>query len=436
MLPNTRVAGVIMVALVAAIGAVLLYAAGSVRGSDHQDSPAMLARPGADITDVFVYPSPTDAGNVVLEMNVHPLIPSGMGTSTFFDPGVMYQFKVDNVGDHVEHLVMQFQAKGSGSGQTLTMYGPSAPNITGTQSTFVNARGSFAYNQVTTLSDGVKVFAGPREDPFFFDLAQFFKINPDRNAQNHPPLGHGVPPPSASCFRNPAVDFLSANNFNVLSIVVELPRALLTRPEHGPGKINLWATTSVEQSGNPAGTYTQIERLARPAIKEAFQAYADHDSTNRSSPYADPTLPAAIMKYMTAPPPAGAGRSEAIAKAMVTALIPDEIEADLSKPGPARYLAVETNGKSGLPLAVVRAVPVPSIYGIKRALGNPYRKFGGRDLASPVIDLSLGAIYGSLIPKLGLAPEDGKETQCLSSDNVTPAGKHFLADFPYVGAPR
>ena len=33
------------------------------------------------------------------------------------------------------------------------------------------------------------------------------------------------------------------------------------------------------------------------------------------------------------------------------------LEADLSAPGPARYLAVETNGKSGLSIQIIRTVP-------------------------------------------------------------------------------
>ncbi|MDQ2817126.1 MAG: DUF4331 domain-containing protein [Candidatus Eremiobacteraeota bacterium] len=423
-----------LAAVAVVMAAAIVYAVGPARTSDHQDSPTTVARPGADITDVYVFPA-ANSEDVVLAMNVHPLIPAGMGTSTFFDPGVMYQFKVDNMGDHVEHVVLQFQAKGVGPNQTMTMYGPSAPNMTGTQSTFVGQRGTFGYNQVATLSDGIKVFAGPREDSFYFDLVQFLKIDPDRDYHNHLP-GASVPPPMASCFRNPAVDTLSNNGFNVLSIVVEMPRAMLAAPNSRPGKIGVWTTTSVQQQGMPMGTYAQIERLGRPAIKEAFQSFMDHDSTNRSSPYSDPTLPDAIVKYMTAPPPAGAGRSAAIANAVKNVLIPDEMEANLAAGGPARYLGVETKGKSGFPIAVIRTVPVPGIYGIKRALPNPFRQFGGRDPGSPVIDLSLGVIYGSLVPKLGLAPEDGRETPCLTSDNVTPAGKHFLADFPYIGNPR
>jgi hypothetical protein len=49
------------------------------------------------------------------------------------------------------------------------------------------------------------------------------------------------------------------------------------------------------------------------------------------------------------------------------------------------------------------------------------------------MDLSLGAIFGSLPGKLGLAPDDHKETPCLTSDNVTPPARGITKGFPYYG---
>ncbi len=438
-------------AMVVGIGA---YGAGSLKASDHQDSPLTVSRPGIDITDVFVYPSPHDPNAVVLAMDVSPLIPTGMGSSRSFDPGAMYQFKIGTANDFNEDLVVQFKATGIGASQKLTMYGPAKPNMQGVLSTFVAPTGTFDFDKPTTLANDVHVYAGPREDPFYFDLAQFFKILPDRDFHNQP----NPPAPSAMCFRKDAQDYLAG--FNVLQIAVEMPRRLLADRTGDIGRINVWTTTSLPTSdetagdnspyavlanvksnlnkllggkdADTAGTYTQVERLARPAIKEATENFADHDKTNRSPITNDTVLANSIHSYMLNV----AHRSPQIADAAVKVLIPDAIEADLSAPGPARYLAVETNGKSGLPVAVVRLVPPPLIYGVKRALGDPYRHFGGRDLRSPVIDLSLGSVFGSLIPKLGLAPDDGKETPCLTSDNTTPAAKHYQNDFPYAGAPR
>src|ERR1051326_6841483 len=108
-------------ALLAVIGAACIPALLLVRahGSDHADTPAIAARPGADLTDVFIFPSPTNANNVVLAMCVHPLIPSGMGASVDFDPNVLYQFKIDNNGDFIEDLVIQAKFVGSGASQQV-----------------------------------------------------------------------------------------------------------------------------------------------------------------------------------------------------------------------------------------------------------------------------------------------------------------------------
>ena len=384
--------------------------------SDHADSPAVLARPGADLTDVYVFPAPDNDDNVVLAVDAHPLIPAGMGPQTFFDPGVMYQFKIDNDGSRVEDLVIQLKASAPQDGaQTLTLYGPGKPNMTGTSSTWIEPTGTFAYNKASTLKGGIKVFAGPREDPFFFDLARFFEIVPDRNFGNHGP-GKTVPPPSATGFRGfaaasgcdttPAQDFLSANKFNVLSFVIELPRSMLSPNK---GKINVWASASVKDTGSPYGAaYTQIERLARPAVKEAFEAFDQHDATNRSAPTNDPALADAIVDFTKKV----AGRSDATAAVLKAVLIPDEMSADLSQENvKAAYLGSETGGATG-------------------------SKFGGRGLSDDVIDISLGAIFGTTVSALKLAPDDGKESKCLTSDNIDASGHRFLGYFPYVGKPN
>ena len=405
-------------ALVALAGIGSLYALGSAAGSDHADSPAVLARPGADLTDVFVFPAPHDDANVVLAVDAHPLIAPGMGGSTYFDPGVMYQFKIDNTGDHVEDLVIQISASAPQNGsQTLTLYGPGKPNQTGTSSTWIAKSGTFKYNDKNARVKGIKVFAGPREDPFFFDLAQFFKIVPDRNFGNHG-AGKTVPPPSASSFRgfaagsgcdtSPAQDFLSANKFNVLSLVVELPRTMLAPAGGAPGKVSVWASASVKDPSSPYGaSYTQIERLARPAVKEAFESFDSHDKTNRSTPTNDPALADAIVGFTTT----AAGRSAGTANVLKAVLTPDEMLADLSQTSvKAAYLGSETGGATG-------------------------SKFGGRGLTDDVIDISLGAIFGNTVSALKLAPDDGKESKCLTTDNVGPQGHHFTDSFPYLGNP-
>jgi hypothetical protein len=244
-----------------------LYSFRAARGSDHQDSPTVVANPLADITDVYAFPDPHDAKRVALVMDVRPLIPSGMTGGIALDPNVLYQFKIATSGvasnSFKENTVLQFSADSTGTSQKITLYGPATPNEVGTANTTVGKNGTFAFGKVASLSNNIKVFVGPRRDPFFFDLAQFFKVVPDRNYMNHP----HTPPATATSFRFASKkqeivlngvsygtagtnscaiakpqDFLTP--YNVISIVVEMPKSLLAPPSGSPGVIGLWATTA------------------------------------------------------------------------------------------------------------------------------------------------------------------------------------------------
>ena len=202
-----------------------------VYASDHADTPQIAASPGTDLTDVYMFPSPTNANNVVLAMNVHPLITPSTKNSTTFDPNVLYQFKIDNNLDGKEDRVIQVWFEGTGSSQIAHVAGPVVPSFPGTTNAQMNpysVTGSFG----TTFSptSGMQVFTGVREDSFFFDLEQFFTIFPDRQTPlNGIPVSNPNQPQSTTWRTAPnAVDFLSNGNYSVLSIVVELPKSMLT----------------------------------------------------------------------------------------------------------------------------------------------------------------------------------------------------------------
>jgi hypothetical protein len=97
----------------------------------------------------------------------------------------------------------------------------------------------------TNLGDpnGIQVFAGPRDDPFFIDLEAAFCILPDRRPVGGE-LSHSCaldPNPTAPFFfRNPGINYVAG--FNVNSIVIELPSSMI---EAGaPGKLGVWGTIS------------------------------------------------------------------------------------------------------------------------------------------------------------------------------------------------
>src|SRR6266571_265498 len=107
-----------MFRLCAAVLLVLVAAAGITRwikASDHKDSALLAADHAADIADVYTFRSPVQPDNVVLVMPVSGFIPPSEASTTFFDPTVLYQWKIDNNGDAVEDVVIQAFVTGTGA---------------------------------------------------------------------------------------------------------------------------------------------------------------------------------------------------------------------------------------------------------------------------------------------------------------------------------
>jgi len=239
----------------------VLFNVQSARSSDHQDSPTTVAHPAADITDVFLYPAgDAKATSVVMQMDLDPLLTPATAPQASLDPAVLYQFKISHgAAAGAEDMVIQLQASGTGTSQTVNVYGPFTPSTPGTLATLNTGAlaGSVAFGSTTAapFTNGMRVFVGPRSDPFFFDLFQFFSFLPDRNYQTagaapKAPFSFKFPAPAgqfAACVQGTPSDALSSNSFNVLSIVIEAPRTLIA-PASGSQMIHLWTTTST-QSG-------------------------------------------------------------------------------------------------------------------------------------------------------------------------------------------
>ena len=211
------------------------------RGSDHQDTPEVELNPASDMTDVYVFPG-ASPDRTVLVLNSWAFITPAQTTNTYFDPNLLYQFKIDTNADGVEDRVIQVTFDGTGSGQRVTVRGPVAPPVAGAMGNVLatgTATVSGPINAALGSASGMQVFAGWRDDPFFIDLEQFFRIIPDRKPVTGT-LAQLPDTPTASAFRNPGVDYVAG--FNVLSIVIELPTASLVAG--GNPKIGIWGTIS------------------------------------------------------------------------------------------------------------------------------------------------------------------------------------------------
>ena len=82
-------------------------------------------------------------------------------------------------------------------------------------------------------------------------------------------------------------------------------------------------------------TFQQIELLSRPAVKELFEKFVDHQVTNAAEPYNDPTLQGEIQTFTDALRPPSAGKSSDYGKALASILYPNEYAVDLSQSGKA-----------------------------------------------------------------------------------------------------
>ena len=200
-----------------------IITAGILFAADHIDSPAVTNQ-STDITDIYVFRG-QDQNNLVFVANTQGLLAPGATAAAAFDNNTVIEFNIDNNGDAVEDLVIQ----GISSGGKMRLYGPIKPSETGNRSRLEgNPTAEVAITpygaspSIATGVGGIKVFAGPRDDPFFFDLNQFKKIIAG----------------TASSFNKPGDD--SFKGTNVLSLVVEVPKSLLNATT---GKVNVWVET-------------------------------------------------------------------------------------------------------------------------------------------------------------------------------------------------
>jgi hypothetical protein len=225
----------------AALGATLAVVSSS-SASDHQDTPEVELSPRMDVNDVYAFPG-ASADRIVLAMTTSSPITPAQSSGAAFDPNLLYQLKIDNTGDGVEDKVIQITFSGSGTNQQVTVRGPVAPAQTGTMNTLVSSGTSVmgATNSNLGSATGMQVFAGIRDDPFFLDLEQFFRIVPDRKPVSGP-LSQLPDQATASSFRpaGQAVDYL--RGINTLAIVLEMPAVMLT--DGGTRKLGVWGTIS------------------------------------------------------------------------------------------------------------------------------------------------------------------------------------------------
>lgn len=211
---------------------------------DHIDSPT-VAGTSSDLASLYAFEGDSPNNTVLIATLQGALVPGQVTQNAQFDEDVMVEFNIDNTGDFVEDLVIQAVKRGD----SMYFFGPAQPVRTGLESEVI----TFAERNAVKISDvndvqitnnnGMSFFAGPRRDPFYFDLERFGNITSEIAV----PAGF-LPPGEAT-------DYFAG--LNVLAIAVEVPNSMLgTPPSHIgesfgltnlPPSYNVWVSTKRKQ---------------------------------------------------------------------------------------------------------------------------------------------------------------------------------------------
>jgi hypothetical protein len=476
---------------------VLMALPNSFFASNHREAPITALDHKTDIADLYAFRSYTatqSLDKVTLIMTVDPLLEPANGPTWFpFDPTILYEIKVDNNRDAVADIVFQFRfttqfqlptvytalagccedgaAVSSVPGIPARIEDFSNPGLNlrqtytawmvknGVRTRLMNSDGSpfFAlpanagprtinypvlFDAATyNLANGVSVFAGTVDDPFWIDLGAAFDTAKFRV------LGSGVPgvlnDAEDSANQNFASDTVSG--YAVNAIAIEVPIAMLTRtgqiePSSSPDAvIGVWATTSraaitirrFPRSDLQSPRFRQVQRIANPLINELIIGIGSKDRFSMDQPRND----SQFASFFLDPP------IVQIVNALYGAFFPGA----LTVPGAPRtdLLPLVTYAAPICPgCTAAQAGPVADLLrlntGIPATLPVNQKRLGfiagdsagypnGRRLADDVVDITLRVgVGGVLIPAFNIFPNSHL------GDGVNVNDAPYRNQFPYL----
>lgn len=227
--------------------------------SDHGSSPRAIADSMVDITDLYVFPSPERPGALVLVLNAFPLA----GPTAHFSNVIDYRLRVRPVtagppgawpafivSEKEYTFICRFAPPVSSDGSQLVQEGTcTVPN---------GETVSLRMNDETGATGlGLRVFAGRRMDPFFFDGPAVLRSVAARKL----------------AFTNPGTSTVYRQN--VLSIVIQFDVAAMFAADDGP----LFAV--VGETAVASAPANRLERYGRPDIKNVVMFPKDFDPVNQ-----------------------------------------------------------------------------------------------------------------------------------------------------------
>ena len=281
--------------------------------SSHREAPGIAEDQYADNTDVYAFISPNDSDKIVFVANYVPLLLPTSGPNFYrFSDNARYEIRIDNDGDARPDVTYRYNFRSQIKNGNTFLYNvgpvaninddnlnviqrydliridhrrrrrevlirnqPVAPWHVGKRS-FPNDSYESVARQAIYDNGSLKSFAGPRDEPFFADLAVFDL------------LGVGGTP--------------YTDGLNVMSLVLELPITDVTgdglRPTDATTAdaiIGVYARTTrprariLNRWSKPFnfGRYLQVSRLAWPLVNEVIIPLQDKDAYNRTNPKDD-----------------------------------------------------------------------------------------------------------------------------------------------------
>jgi hypothetical protein len=344
---------------VACAMAALLLAPNAAFAANHREAPITALDRAADITDWYAFRSWNDPDKLVMILNVDPLLEPSNGPNYFpFDPNILYRMHIDNDNNGVaDDVVFEFRfttenrAATAFPGLFTSVVGgiPGIPAITrldgaGSEGfalrqtyTVTMVRGGRRtelgssvrkiavpsnagprtmprYNELFeqglySLADGVRVFAGTVNDPFFIDLGAAFDSLNFRAATGGGVLSAAV---DGDDKKNYAPDAVAG--FNVNSIVLEVPIAMLTSGGERYDASNKLAVLGTYGSTSrqaitvrrapfetlSSGRWEQVQRMGNPLINELIIGNGSKDRFSMDRPENDGQFASFVLKPLLA----------------------------------------------------------------------------------------------------------------------------------------
>ncbi|MBW4657059.1 MAG: DUF4331 domain-containing protein [Drouetiella hepatica Uher 2000/2452] len=379
----------------------------AMQASDHDDGDIDTRSRALSLTDLYAFreidqnPS-ADANDLIFVINTNPR--SLARQQYFFSTQAQYDLKLSRVGNNDSiptatpnvTLRFTFSQPTSSFQQRLSLTlieGNKSRTVAQTTTggaivtTPITAAGTPILNQVRLGGATIGVFAGLREDPFFFDVDQFFRVR----------AGLAGLGPSVG-FRSPetAQDF--TKDYNVNSIVVRVPRRLL---QGGTSATTFDAWTTIAIPNTRTGRFEQMEQFGRPGINEALiLSQTNLAAFNRAQPTR--VTNGAVGRVITEARGTlkALGNSDARTSALLRALLPD-------------VMRIDTTGPSGFANAL-------------NALGAPIR---GRMLKDDVIDAELSILSNGAVTTDNVSYEG-------TPGNPGQGHQQPLSSFPYLATPN